>query len=220
MWDLLTASENTAFTVALLVMLMLAVLEAASLLLGGGLAQVVDRLLPDLDGAPDPGGGAAQGWGLSQLLGWLRQGELPLLMVLVVFLTVFGLLGLGVQALALQLGGSLLPGWLITVPVLLGALPLVRRLSRVLSRILPNDETTAVSADSLIGREAFITLGTASPGMPAEAKVRDQFGHTHYVMVEPSLGETLFVQGTAVLLVERRGGVYRAVRCAHPHLTD
>ena len=51
--------------------------------------------------------------------------------------------------------------------------------------MIPKDETTAVSDASLVGRVGTIVIGTASAGRPAETRVHDEHGTTHYIMVEP-----------------------------------
>jgi hypothetical protein len=64
---------------------------------------------------------------------------------------------------------------------------------------------------------ATITLGEARQGSPAEARFRDQFGTTHYLMVEPDDGET-YQAGDNVLLVQQRGAVYQCIRSDNKHL--
>ena len=64
-------------------------------------------------------------------------------------------------------------------------LPIVRILGAGLARLIPQDQTYAVSFDSLVGRVATIVSGTARPGYPAQARVPNEHGQTLYVMVEP-----------------------------------
>ncbi|WP_409525598.1 YqiJ family protein [Nitrincola sp. MINF-07-Sa-05] len=217
----LLAAENSLFTGALLLMLMIAVLEVAALLLGQGLSSALEALIPDswLGGAEGLDGSEATG-PLSKLLGWLRLGRVPLMMLLIVFLLCFGLLGLFIQARWLDLSGSLLPAWIAAPLVLVLCLPLVRGISGLIERILPRDETTAISADSLVGRIATITLGTARAGMPAQARVRDQHGYSHYVQIEPDDPSTELPQGTEVLILSRQEWLYRGITNPNQHLTD
>jgi membrane protein implicated in regulation of membrane protease activity len=169
MIQFLTQSGTAPFSVALLLMVLLGVVEAIGL---GSSAIEVDI---------DPGEAGAIASGLD----WLNIGRLPLLMLLVVFLTVFGLAGLVLQGAALALAGGLLP-WFGAVPAsVVIAAPLTRRLGVGLARVLPRDETTAVAIDTLVGRRARIVIGTARRGHPARARVEDQHGQVHFVMVEP-----------------------------------
>lgn len=221
MWQALLAEQNLVFSTALALMLLIGAVEVASLLLGGGLSDTVDALLPEVDLNAHAEVGSVEGASsLTRLLGWLRIGQVPLLMLLVVFLFSFGLLGLLLQAVALAMLGYYLSVLLAAPLVLIATLPCVRALGGVLERVMPRDETTAVSDDALLGRIATITLGTATAAMPAEAKVRDQHGYTHYVQVVPEDAEQQLQQGSRILLVSRRGGVYAAIENHNPNLND
>ncbi|HYD39115.1 MAG TPA: OB-fold-containig protein, partial [Allosphingosinicella sp.] len=140
------------------------------------------------------------------LLGWLGVGRVPLLMLIVVFLALFGLVGLAIQ----QLAGPL-PLWIATPAAAAAALPLTGFGARGLARIMPGDETTAVSLDSLVGRRGTITIGTARRGSPAQARVRDVHGQVHYVMVEPYDDGHAIGEGETVRLDSREGNIFIAV---------
>lgn len=219
MWSLLLATENKIFTIALALMLLIAMLEVVALFVGNSMSDALDRLLPETDvhaeiGHPD--NDAA----LSRFLGWLRIGQVPLLMLLVVWLCNFGLLGLLLQALSQGLLGWYLP-LLISLPVtFMLSLPLLRFSGGVLQQVMPKDETTAVSEDSLIGRVAIITLGQARQGFPAEARVKDQHGYSHYIRLEPDSSDCSFEQGSEVLLLTRHGTVYQGILNTNKHLSD
>lgn len=219
----LLAEGNLPFTLALAAMLALGLLEGVGLVLGLGVSTLVDSLLPDFDvdvlGDMDPGDVELPSV-FSRVLGWLTVGRVPALALLVAFLTVFGLSGLGVQAMSVHALGHALPAWIAMGPALVVAVPSVRLFGRTAGRLIPQEESQAVSASSFIGQVATITLGTALPGRPAEAKLRDRHGQTHYVRVEPDVEAETFPAGTAVLLVSLMSGVYRGIRNPSPALTD
>ncbi len=210
MLELLTAPQNVAFTVALTIMLVIAFMEGVAMFLGAGLSEFVDALLPetefDVDLDMDVDASA-----FSKFLGWLRVGRVPVLMLMIVFLTAFGLIGLTLQSFVSGIVGFYLPAWMAVVPAMALALPAVRIGGGALAAMIPNDETDAVSSDTFIGRVAVITLGTASKGSPAEAKLTDEHGHTHYIMVEPDEARLTFEQGSAVLLTEHHGAVFKGI---------
>lgn len=210
MIEFISASENFPFSLALAVMIGIALLEGITSLLGAGFSHLLDTLIPEHDLHADVSALEAAN-PLSKLLGWLRIGQVPILMLVVIFLTAFGLLGLGFQAFVKSATGALLPGWIAAIPVFLGSLPFVRVLGGLLERLMPKDETEAVSDESFVGRMATITLGTAKQGSPAQAKVKDQHGYSHYIMVEPDSKETEFVQGQEVLLVRKQGPTFQAI---------
>lgn len=204
----LLADGNLLFTGALVLMLMIAVLEIVMVLVGVGISDLLDNLLPDLDldaDMPDSGSG-----GLARLLGWLNFGEVPALILLVVFLVSFGVTGLLMQMLVQPLAGTLLPGWLVAIPVFLLALPQVRFVGKLLRRFGLGGGTEAVGRETFVGGVAVITVGEAATGSPAEARLRDKYGTNHYVMVEPYDGET-FSRGEQVLLVEEQGAAFRVI---------
>ncbi len=227
MFDFLIAGQNLPFTVAICLMLVITFMEGVGTLLGSGLSEMVESLMPDFDldvdidiDADIDGPDIDPQGGLTKILGWLRIGEVPFLMLLIVFLTVFGLVGLGIQSLAQEMFGNLLPGLATGIVVFLISMPLVRLLGGLLAKVIPKDETDAVSEDSFIGRTATITLGQANKGNPTRAKLHDQYGTTHYILVEPDLDDELFEQGSSVILVSRAGAVFKAIRNTSAVLTD
>ena len=189
MLEIIAAPANWPFSLALLIMLMIGAVEA----LGLGASAVHLDVGADLDSGGD-------------LLGWLGVGQVPLLMLLVVFLAFFGLAGLAIQ----QWAGPL-PLWIAAPAAVAAALPLTGLGARGLARIMPGDETTAVSLDSLVGRRGTITIGTARRGSPAQARVADIHGQVHHVMVEPYDDDCAFGEGETVRLDRRDGHIFIAV---------
>ncbi|MEM7170782.1 MAG: YqiJ family protein [Pseudomonadota bacterium] len=169
---------------------------------------------PDLDGTeiatPGP---------FTQFLGWLTFGRVPALVLLVAFLTGFGLSGLAVQSVAGGLAGFYLPAWLAVIPALLVAFPVTRWLGLGLAKIMPKEETEAVSRTSFIGKIATITLGEAKQGLPAEAKLKDHYGQAHYIRVEPDDPATTFPTGSEVLVVRQSGSIFRVIENTHAVLS-
>ena len=215
----LLADQNLPFAVSLTLMLLIALLEGVTTLFGMGLSSLIDSLMPemdvDLDVDVDADIDAADlppASSLTKLLAWLRIGQVPALVLLVVFLTAFGLLGLGIQSVATRITGGFLP----VLPAMLGAfvlaMPMVRFFGGLLARIMPKDETEAVSEKSFIGLVAVITTGTAKFGSPAQGRLCDRYGQSHYVMIEPDDAEDAFPQGAEVLLVSQQGATFKAIR--------
>lgn len=217
MLEFLAAKANLPFTVALALMFFIAMLEGVGTLLGLGVSSLLDSIAPDIDTDVDAEIDSASG--LSRFLGWLQFGKVPVLVLLIVFLTSFGLIGLVLQSVMHDWFGRFLPAIVASVPAFFLALPVVRSLGGVVAKIFPQDETEAVSDKSFIGRVAVITLGTASSGSAAEARLQDQHGQTHYVMVVPDQADASFDQGTEVLLVKKMGSQFAAIRNTHEVLS-
>lgn len=222
MIELLTADETQIFVVALAVMLIIAAMEGVATLMGAGLSGFLDSLLPevDVDIDIDLDGPQSSPPLFTRFLGWLRIGQVPVLMIIVIFLTAFGLIGLSMQQIARGMVGGYLPGWICAVGAAAVALPVVRLLGGVLAFIMPKDETSAVAETTFIGRIATITLGTARQGSPAEARLHDEHGQVHYIMLEPDTETEAFSQGTDVLVTERLGSVFRGIRNETSALVD
>jgi hypothetical protein len=185
MLNFLLDGANAPFTIALGVMVGLGVLEIAALLIGFS-------LIPDGDADIDVDTEAG-------VLGWLGLGQTPLLVSLVLFLTAFGLVGLGVR-LAVPVSP-----WLAAVPALVAGFATTKFVGGAIGRLLRKNETTAIAADELVGSAATIVLGETHRGQPSQAKLKDAHGQTHYVLVEPLRDEDTFGGGDNVLLVERVG---------------
>ena len=191
MIEFLMAAENFVFVTALLLMVLIGVVQVIGL-------GVDTHFHLHIDSHPD-------------LLSWLGVGRLPLLMLLVVFLAVFGTVGLIGQQAIHDTTGHLL-GPLYAIPAAIGAaLPLTGLAARGLARVLPSDETTAIELDDLVGEVARIVTGRAAAGFPARARVDDRHGQAHYVMVEPNNPDETFTEGEAILIVRRDGQLFRAI---------
>jgi hypothetical protein len=188
MLEFLLAPGNLPFAVALLLMLMIGAVEALGLGVGGA----------HFDADAD-------------LLGWLGVGQVPLLMLIVIFLALVGLIGITVQQIAAALAGVPLSPWSAGAIAFVASLPLLGIGARALARIMPQDETTAVGLDSLIAKRATVTVGTARRGSPARAQVRDAHGQTHYVMIEPQGDDQSLAAGETALLVRREGNIFIAL---------
>ena len=235
MIELLLAPPNTPFAVALGLMLLFAALEVVTSLFGASASSTVDSMLPEFDApdldldvdidvdvdidldvdAPDmdaPADGvSAAGGPLTAVLTWLCIGRVPALVLLIAFLTAFGLSGLGIQSVVDRITGEYLPAWFAALPALAVGLPATRYIGLGLARLIPKEETEAVSSRKFIGKVATIVRGQARAGLPAEAKLQDQFGRTHYLMVAPE-GDDVLDAGAEAVLVKRQGGHYLAVR--------
>ena len=237
----LTSPANIPFAVALAVVFLLGVMELLFLLMGGA-SSLFDGGSTDFDLAHgDVGHAVATGVDghaleghvdgahldadydgslVSQIFSWLHVGQIPSTILLIVFLLVFGSSGLILQAAIHSSFGTLLPaGWAVGAAFGM-ALPGTRVAGGLLKPLLPRDETEAVSRDSFVGCEAQITGGTARLGKPAEARLRDKFGRSHYILIEPDKDEEVFGPGSNVLVLKRRDAIYRGVQVSTAQLDD
>lgn len=219
MFDFFLVSENIYFSIALTIMFGIAILEGVTLLFGFALSSVIDSLLPDVDIDMDIKAELETQSSLSKMLSWLRVGRVPVLMLLVVFLTSFGLLGIGIQSLSQSFTGSVLPALIAVIPAFVLSIPMLRLFAILIEKIMPNDETYAVSEASFIGRVATLTLASATIGHPAEAKLKDKHGKTHYIMLEPD-GDFELPARSKVLIVNKENAVFKAIKNTNPSMID
>ena len=187
------------FAIAFVVMVGIGLIEAIGLGLGhlGLDADVGADAHADMDGG---------------LLDWLGLGgELPILIWLTSLLGCFTISGIALQQGATALVGAPL-SWAIASG---GALVTGTLLNTVaangLARIMPGFETTAIDTAALLRRRGTILEGTARRGSPARAKIVDQFGQAHFVMVEPHDDAETIAAGQTALLVRRDGSLFFGV---------
>ncbi|MEM6575843.1 MAG: YqiJ family protein [Pseudomonadota bacterium] len=219
MIELLTHEKAFPFAVSLALMALLLIMELITMAFGTALSSLVDGALPDLaTGAElDVEMDAELGSQLSlaAFLSWLKLDQLPALVVLIVFLASFGLLGLTLQSVIASQVGEPMRASLAAIITLPLTLPVMRPLLGGIAKVMPKDETEAVDRSSFVGTNAVITLGTARPGSPAQARLTDVHGQTHYVMVEPEAGGPELASGSEVVIVELAGNSF-VVRAARP----
>ncbi|WP_114521323.1 YqiJ family protein [Altererythrobacter sp. ZODW24] len=207
----LLADHNIPFAVALAIMALLAVAQLFGLSDFGGDAEI--DLDADIDGDLDAGGFAD---GLASLIG---LGRVPFTIWLAAFLFLFAGLGVGIQQLADGLTGAPFAAWAAAAISGIVTLPVTGLVTRPLEKLIPRDETSAVNVDSLLGRRATISIGTAAHGSPARAQVLDRHGRTHQVMVEPDDAAAVIPADEIVLLVRREGETFYAIEVSPRQLS-
>ena len=199
--------HTIVFSIALSLVVLIAVIEGLGLLVGTSLSGLIDGILPDLDID-------AMEW-----LGWLHIGKVPILILLLIFLTTFSLTGFSIEILWHGFTGSYLWQAVATIPAFFAGIGAVRGLGGLLSN-LKIEESQSVSEESFLGRVAVVIQGIARDGNPAQAKLRDEHGRTHYVRVEPDINTESFEEGQSVLLVRKAGSVFMVIANPHPELLD
>ena len=210
MKEVLLSAANLPFTVALAVLGGLALLEILSWVVGFALSHTLDAALNidldhginidhgiDIDHGVDLDHGAHIDHGADvhgeapmaiQILGWLHVGAVPVLILFMIFLAMFGISGIAIQ----ELTGRSLNVWIAAMPAFAIGLIGMRSLGGFARKHVFREDTSAVSHDSMIGLPAIITLGATRKGTPSQAKLKDKFGQTHYVLVEPLREEDVF----------------------------
>ncbi|KFZ36441.1 hypothetical protein HR45_16630 [Shewanella mangrovi] len=200
MLEFILSHDNLPYFVCGVVVVMLGVIEMFARLAGASLVFVLDEPEPNLSTA-EPSNPITQ---------WLYLDRLPVLLWCVMALSLFALLGFATNLMCYLLRAHTLPQsisvWLVFPLTGLACHWLGSRSWWRYDRMMKDSDV------DLSGSVAVMTLGTAKPGVPAEALVKDPDNHRHYVMVEPREGESVFVPGTWVVLLSRRKRVWLATR--------
>jgi hypothetical protein len=181
------------FAIAFIVMIGIGLIEA----IGLGLGHL--DLHADVHADPDSGG----------VLDWLGLGhELPILIWLTSLLGCFTLAGIAIQQGATALTGGPLHCGLASGGAFVAGALLNTLAANGLARIMPGFETSVISTDDFLRRRGTILEGTARRGSPARAKIVDQHGQAHFIMVEPHDDADAIATGETALIVRRDGKLF------------
>lgn len=195
MFAIFLTSAYVPFSIAFVVMIGIGLIEAVGL----GFGELGVDADVGLDGHDGSGG----------VLDWLGLGAgLPILIWLTALLGCFTIVGVAVQqATTAFLGGPLGPWAAAAIALVVGGFINVFA-ARGLARIMPGYESTVISQGDLMRQRGTILEGVAKRGHPARAKIVDQHGQAHYVMVEPHHDTDVIAQGESALLVRKDGGIF------------
>ena len=231
MTEFLLSQDMFPFTLSLALVFGLLLLEVIFLLFGWSLLSAdsdgIDTELTDIDigvdgvelDAPDVdidaeiSGSDAPGLEIPPptLSSWLGLGKVPIAIWIATLLTGFGLSGFVLQSILNGIFGFTMPAMMAIPLAVVPALAFVRICTQALSRIIPKTETTAISRRSMGSQHGVISQGTARRGKPAEVRLKDRHGNTHYLRAEPFEDTAVLPQGTEVYVLRRRDGTFRAM---------
>ena len=197
MLSFLLDDANFWFSCALGIVIALFILEMAGMFFGVSLLGLVDDQAA-LDADADSSSG------FTEFGSWLALDRVPLLVWLVLLLTTFGSAGLTFNFLSLTLLDTYFARWLITLLAVIAGLFFTTRFGPFIARLLPKQESSATTADELVGTVGHITVGVARQNSPAEGKFIDAHGQPHYLLVEPLEPDEQFSQGEKILLIQKR----------------
>lgn len=191
------------FWVALMVVAGLGLIELVSVLIGASASGLLD------DGLGHHGPGDHEPDLLGDWMSWLNAGGVPILVLAVILLTAFAIFGFALQSLAARMLGPL--PLLIAVPAAaLAAVPATRWASRGIARVIPRDETNALSQSDFIGLIGTVTIGPLDQGHPGAIRVKDRYDNVHILRARAAPGH-LMATGTLVLIVDGADGLFEVI---------
>lgn len=219
----LLAPENFLFLISLGLFLLIFLVQLLSVVLGMEPFGFMDSLLPDVDLDIDTDlnlGDASAGF-VDSVMSMLKLGKVPFVFTFILFLFFFSLVGLYGQLALQEIGIGPLNWFLASSISFIVTMPLLRVGNGVLEKVLPQDETAAISADTFVGRIATVLIGTVTDERSAEAKVVGPEGKTHYIQVIADNEGKTFKQGDSVLIVSRRSdSVFAVIENKNPLLEE
>jgi hypothetical protein len=199
--DILLAPDVRPFAVAAAIMLALGGIEVLTMLVGFSIGELVGQ-----DASVEADGHH----GLDGLLLWINAGRLPLLMLIILTLGVFSIGGFLLQGIAHSVGATV-PVWIAAFVAAAGSVPVIRSTSRGLARIIPRDESYAVSDADFVGKVALVSVGPLDQGLPGRVRLKDVFGNWHTVAARASSDSQSLPVGASVLLVDRDAKSFIAI---------
>ena len=191
--DLLLAADVRPFTIAAAIVVVLAIIELLSTMVGFSLSHIVGK-----DIEVEAEGHSA----ISGLFLWINAGRVPLLILLLLTLGTFSVVGFFLQAIAHGVGISI-PASIASVAAIVGTIPAVRVTSRAIARLIPRDETYAVDDADFVGQVAIVAIGPLDQGLPGRVRLKDVFGNWHSVPARAGPDSKELAVGSSVLLVGR-----------------
>lgn len=194
--------EVRPFAIAAAMILIVGTLEVATMLVGASLSEMLGTSI-DFSHPSDNG--------MINAISWINVGGVPLLIFLLLALGAFSITGFLIQDAARMVTGPL-PASIASLAAIAVSVPLVRASSRGIARIIPKDESYAVSLGDLVGRVGEVVVGPLDQGPPGRVSVADIHGNRHFVQAVAAPSSSPLPQGTLVLLVDRVDTRFVAVR--------
>ncbi|KJC58885.1 membrane protein [Bradyrhizobium sp. LTSPM299] len=199
--DILLASDVRPFAVAAAIMVALGGIELLTTMIGLSISEFIGK-----DFAVE----AENHNALSGLFLWINAGRLPLLILIILILGVFSIGGFLLQGLAHAVGTAI-PVSIAALAAAAGSIPVIRNASRGLARIIPRDESYAVSESDFVGQVATVSVGPLDQGLPGRVRLKDVFGNWHTVSARASHDSQALPVGASVLLVDRDAKSFIAI---------
>ncbi|MBH1992142.1 MAG: DUF1449 family protein [Sphingomonadaceae bacterium] len=200
MFAIFLTPDYAIFSGAFLVMVGIGLIEAIGLGLGNF------DLGADLDSDASAGEISAP-----SALDWLGlKHGLPILIWFTSLLGCLTIAGVAIQQIAEALMGASFHWGIASALALVVGGGMNRFTAGWLAQILPEYESSIIDTEDLVMRRGTVLEGSARRGHPARAKVIDQYGQAHYVMVEPHNEADIIGPGETALLVRRTGSLFFA----------
>ena len=199
--DHFLAPEVRPFAIAAVMIAIVGAIESLSVLIGMSLSEIMGKAI-GFDHDSDSS--------FINALLWLNVGSVPLLIFILLALGLFSIAGFLIQDVA-RLVLAPLPAAIAALAAAAVALPLLRASTREVARVIPQDESYAVSLSDLIGRVGQVVVGPLDQGLPGRVRVKDVHDNWHMVMARAAPDSPPLQKGARVLLVDCRDRLFIAI---------
>ncbi|WP_442578467.1 OB-fold-containig protein [Mesorhizobium sp. ASY16-5R] len=136
------------------------------------------------------------GTSIGELFDWLNLGRVPISIIGMLLLVTFGAVGILLSDTL-----PLIPDWAYAFAAAPAAIGVTKVLGNGIARLIPQDESYAVSRGDLVGRTGVVTLGPLDDGHPGNVRVRDTHGDLHTIRARPADAGTVIEKGAEVVVV-------------------
>jgi membrane protein implicated in regulation of membrane protease activity len=195
--------EVRPFAVAAVMIAIVGGVEAASMIIGVSLSEMLGQVI-------DLGHGGSHDGGIAHAMSWINVGGVPLLICILLALGIFSITGFLIQDVA-RLVVAPMPAAVAAVLAGAVSVPLLRSSTRLAARLVPQDETYAVALSDLVGRVGEVAVGPLDDGLPGRVRVKDVHGNWHVVTASAAPDSPPLPKGASVLLVDREAGRFIAI---------
>lgn len=141
------------------------------------------------------------GTSIGELFDWLNFGRVPFSILGMLLLTTFGATGMLVDG---TIPG--LPAWAYLVVAVPASVTVTKLVGNGIAKVLPRDESYAVTREHMIGRRGVVTLGPLDDGVPGAIRVRDEHGDLHTIKARPADQGSIIQKGAEVVVVSAAPG--------------
>jgi membrane protein implicated in regulation of membrane protease activity len=193
--------EVRPFAIAAVMIGIVGAIETLSMLIGVSLSELLGKAI-SVDHNSDST--------FVNALCWLNVGGVPLLVFILLALGLFSIAGFLIQDAA-RLVMAPLPASIAALGAVAVSLPLLRASTREVARLIPQDETYAVSLSDLIGRVGQVVVGPLDQGLPGRVRVKDVHDNWHTVTASAAPDSPPLQKGARVLLVDCRDRLFIAI---------
>jgi membrane protein implicated in regulation of membrane protease activity len=193
--------EVRPFAIAAVMIGIVGAIETLSMLIGVSLSELLGKAI-SVDHDSDST--------FVNALCWLNVGGVPLLVFILLALGLFSIAGFLIQDAA-RLVMAPLPASIAALGAVAVSLPLLRASTREVARLIPQDETYAVSLSDLIGRVGQVVVGPLDQGLPGRVRVKDVHDNWHTVTASAAPDSPPLQKGARVLLVDCRDRLFIAI---------